>query len=227
MGEQGAAGTVFGPFEQMWSRILDYLPSLTAGFLVLLLGVAVGWLVKRLAVRVVLILRLDRTLRSFRWAKGLAQADVRYALANALGSFAAAIVVLVFLENAFVVWRLEVLSKLIGELVFYLPRLIVGAITLLVGSLIAAVVSNRVRTGLALEGIGRAGLVGRVTLWALMTIVGAFTLEEMGVAPRILNAAFTIGLGSIGLILALAIGLGSREAVAQFWRSVLDKPEKE
>jgi len=44
---------------------------------------------------------------------------------------------------------------------------------------------------------------------------------------RALRAALAIGLGSLGLLLALAVGLGSRYAVAQLWRSMLERPSEE
>jgi len=217
------AKTVFGPFREMWSHILAYLPNLAAGLLIILLGLVVCWLVKKAIVRVLLLMRLDRSLRGFAWAGGLAQADVRHALANTIGNIAAALVFLIFLDNAVVVWRLVVLGQLIGGLVFYLPKLIVAAIVLLAGATIAGMVSGRIRTDLTIEGFARAGLAARLAYWALMVVVVAFTLEELGIAPHLLRTAFAIGLGSLGIAAALAVGLGSRDAIAQIWRSLLDR----
>lgn len=214
---------VFGPFREMWTRILNYLPNLAAGLLIILLGLVVCWIVKRTVVRILLLMRLDRTLGGFSWAAGLAQADVRHAFANTLGNGFAAIVFLIFFANAVVVWRLEILGQLIGGLVFYLPKLIVGIIVLLTGAALAGAASSRIRAGLNDEGFSRASLVGRVVHWALMVIVAAFTLEELGIAPHLLRTAFSIGLGCLGIAAALAIGLGSREAVAHVWRSFLDR----
>lgn len=218
---------VFGPFREMWTRILNYLPDLAAGLLILLLGLIVCWLGKRGVVRILLLMRLDRRLGGFSWAGGFAQADVRHAFANTVGNVLAALVFLVFFANAVVVWQLEVLGQLIGGLVFYLPKLIVGIIVLLLGAALAGTVSGRIRAGLSDEGFTRAGLVGRLVRWALMVVVVAFTLEELGIAPHLLRTAFSIGLGSLGIAAALAVGLGSRDAVAQMWRSILDHQSRE
>jgi len=225
MNEPIAGEATLGPFREMWERVIDYLPTFAAGLLILLLGLAVSWLVKIVVKRILLLMRLDRPLHNVRWARGLAQADVRHALANALGNVAAVIVFLIFLDNALLVWRLEVLGQLIGGLVFYVPRLIVGLLVLVIGSLVAGAVAGRVRAGLAAEGFSRASLVARLTRWALMIVVSAFTLEELGIAPLTVATAVKIGLGSVGLILVLALGLGSREAVARMWRTLLEKPD--
>ena len=221
--DSGAAGTVFGPFEEMWSGILRYLPKLAAGLLIILLGLIVCWVVKKAVVRIVLLLRLDRSLRGVAWARGLEHADVRHSLAAVLGNVAAFLLFLVFLDNAVIVWQLDVLGRLIGEMVFYLPRVIAGGIVLLAGSVIATMVARRVRIALTLEGVARAGLAARLCQWGVMIVVVAFTLEELGIAPQLLRTAFSIGLGSLGLTASLAIGLGSRDAVTHLWRAFLDR----
>ena len=218
---------VLEPFREMWTRILNYLPDLAAGLLILLLGLVVCWLVKRAVVRLLLLMRLDRRLGDFSWAAGFARGDVRHAFASAAGNILAVAVFLVFFANAVVVWRLEIFAQLIGGLVFYLPRLIVGVIVLLTGTALSGAVASRVRAGLSDEGFARAGLAARMVQWALTGVVVAFTLEQVGVAPHLLRIAFSIGLASVGVAIALAIGLGSREAVAQIWRSVLERQTRE
>lgn len=221
--DSGTAQSIFGPFEEMWAGVIGYLPRFAAGLLILALGLAVCWIAKRAVVRIVLLLRLDRSLRGIAWARGLNRADVRHSLAGALGNAAAFLLFLVFLDNAVIVWHLEVLGRLIGGMVFFLPRLIVGSLVLLLGSVAATLITGRVRATLITEGVARAGLAARIVHWGLMTVVVAFTLEELGIAPQLLRTAFSIGLGSLGLMTALAIGLGSRDAVAHVWRSLLER----
>jgi hypothetical protein len=223
MNEQQTVGAVFGPFHEMWVKIVAYLPSLAAGLLILMLGLVVCWLARGITMRLVLLMRLDRAFHDFRWARGLELADARHALARMTGNVVAGLLFFVFLQNAFVVLGLDVLGQLIGRLVFYLPHLVVGALVMLVGTLAVSIVSNRVREGLAVEGFERAGLVGRLTRWALMVVVTAFALEELGIAPHTVQAAVKIGLGTLGVVAALAVGLGSKDAVAAMWASILDK----
>ncbi len=223
MQQDTAVESVFGPFQQMWSRILDYLPSFAAGVLILLLGGVLCWLIKRVVVRVLILMRIDRPLRGFRWARSLSQADVRHALANTAGNFVAGVVFLIFVENALVVWKLDVLGQLMGRLVFYLPKLIIGFVVFLIGSVLAAAVATRVRSGLALEGVERAGLFSRIVHWGLIVVVATIALEELGIAPETVKTAFRFGLGSLGLIAVLAIGLGSRTAVERAWAGLLDR----
>ena len=73
----------------------------------------------------------------------------------------------------------------------------------------------------------RVGLAGRLCHWALMLVVTFFILEELGIVPHTDRAAFKIGLGSLDLPAALALGLGNREAADRFWLSIQEKPPQE
>jgi hypothetical protein len=46
---------------------------------------------------------------------------------------------------------------------------------------------------------------------AILVLVTAMALSQMGIAQEIVNDAFTILLAAIGIAIALAFGLGSRE----------------
>jgi len=220
--DPNVGGEMLGPFQEMWGKVIGYIPSFVAGLLILGLGLVICWLVKKAATRLVLLMRLDRVLAGVHWARAISRADVRHAVAGTAGTLLAAVVFLVFVENAVLVWRLEVLATLIGALVSYLPQLLIGTIMLLVGSITASGVSGRLRSALATEGIVRAALAARVVHWSIMVIVVAVVLEELEIAPRTVQTALRIGMGSLGLALVLAVGLGSREAVARVWRSILD-----
>ena len=49
-----------GPLTEFIRRFTEFLPDLAAGLFVLAIGIVIGWLVKRLVVRILIWLRLDR-----------------------------------------------------------------------------------------------------------------------------------------------------------------------
>ena len=50
---------------------------------------------------------------------------------------------------------------------------------------------------------------------AVLVFVGAMALQQMGIADEIVNLAFGILLGAIGVAAALAFGLGSRDVAGR------------
>jgi len=212
-----------GPLAELIERFSDYLPTFAAGALVLAAGVLVGWLVKRTAVRILIMLRLDRLGGRFAWRAAFGKGDVRAALYNLLGNVIMLLVVLVFLDNALQIWGLVVLSRLISQAVVYLPNIALVALIVTVGLLLSNVVANRVEDALHEEGAPHPRLLARLLKAALQAVVGALALWQLNFARQIVLAAFLIAFGAIGIAFAVGVGLGSARAIQESWELLLKK----
>lgn len=212
-----------GPLAEFVRRVSDYLPTLAGGLLVLGLGVAAGWVAKRLVVRILIWLRLDRLGGRVGWRAAMGKGDVRAALYNLVGNVVFVIIVLVFLDNALQIWGLTVLSRTIDSAVFYLPNLALVALLAGVGILVADLLSRRLEAALEEEELEHARLVAKLFKGVLLAIVGALALWQLDFAREIVLAAFLIAFGAVGVAFAVALGLGSARAVQHGWESLFEK----
>ena len=71
-------------------------------------------------------------------------------------------------------------------------------------------------------GTGQAKLLAQATRISILIFVGAMALQQMGVAPDIVNLAFGLLMGAIAVAIALAFGLGGREVAADQLREWLN-----
>jgi Mechanosensitive ion channel, conserved TM helix len=197
--------------------IVAYLPTLLAGLMVVIIGVLIAWATARLVVRLLVFMRLDRLLGRLQWAGALRSGDTRHSLYEFVGAIVAVFVFTIFLANALVIWKLTVLSDLLGRFVQFVPQLFAAALTLVIGWALSIAVSRNVQRGLYLEGFSKAPLIGRLTRWLLLTLSFAVALIEADVATRLVTGVVLIGLGSVGLAFALAFGIGSRQSVESLW----------
>ena len=212
-----------GTFPGLVQRLVDYLPTLAVGLLLLVLGIALGWIIKRAVVRVLVWLRLDRLGGRVGWRAAFGKGDVRAALYNLFGWIAMLLVVLVFLDNALQILGLTVLSRLVDNLVFYLPNLGLVALIVGIGTLISNVVAHRVEDLLEEEEFSHARLIGKLLKGVLLSVVGAIALWQLDIARQIVLSAFLIAFGAIGVAFALAVGLGSARAIHRGWEALFDK----
>jgi hypothetical protein len=60
-------------------------------------------------------------------------------------------------------------------------------------------------------GTNQTNFLGRLAQFAVIVFASAIALREVGVADDIINLAFGIVLGAIGVAVALAFGLGSQQ----------------
>lgn len=93
-------------------------------------------------------------------------------------------------------------------------------------------VSARVLSGVVVFGIGlylanlafslihssgsrQANILAQAARIAIIALVGAMALQQMGVATSIVNLAFGLLFGAIAVAIALAFGLGGRDVAAE------------
>ena len=214
------------PLAELMRRFSEFLPALAAGALVLLAGVALGWLLKRAVVRLLVWLRLDRLASRVGWRAAFGKGDVRAALYGLVGNVGMAVVVLLFLDEALKRWGLTALARAIDTFVFYLPNLGLVALIVGVGVALTNALCARVAEGLEEEGVAQAGLFAKGLKSALLALVVALGLWQLELARQIVLAAFLIAFGAVGVAFALAVGIGSARAIERGWDVVLQKKGK-
>jgi hypothetical protein len=216
-----------GALAEFVRRVTDYLPTLAGGLLVVALGVVAGWVAKRLIVRILTWLRLDRLAGRVGWRAAMGKGDVRAALYELVGNITFIVVVLIFLDNALQILGLLVLSRMLDSVVFYLPNLGIVALIAVAGLVVANVLSQRLEDALDEEEIDHARLIAKLLKGVLYAIVGALVVWQLGFARQIVLMAFVITFGAVGVAFAVALGVGSAGAVRGGWEALFAKKKKE
>lgn len=75
--------------------------------------------------------------------------------------------------------------------------------------------ANLTRNVILAAGGSNAALMAMLARTAIIILVAAMALQQVGVAGQIINIAFGVLLGAIGVAAALAFGLGSRETAGR------------
>ena len=193
----------------------------------LALGIAVGWIVKRAAIRILIWVRLDRLGGRYGWQAAFGKGDVRAALYEILGTTAGALVVLLFLGEALQLWGLADLANTLHSFILYVPNLALVALIVGIGWWLATTAARRVEVALDDEGVTRAPLLAKTLKSALLAVVAALALWQLNLARDIVLAAFLIAFGAMGIAFAMAVGLGSAKAVQRGLESLFEKREDE
>ncbi|ABS27164.1 conserved hypothetical protein [Anaeromyxobacter sp. Fw109-5] len=101
------------------------------------------------------------------------------------------------------------------SLLVFLPKLVLGAIILLVGIGIARFLERSALINAVNQQIRQARLIALAVKWLVLVLAAAMALEHVGVGGLLPTIAFTIVVGGIVLAVALAVGLGARDAVSR------------
>jgi Mechanosensitive ion channel, conserved TM helix len=214
------------PLASLVLRFYGYLPTLAAGAFVLLLGLLLGWLAKRVVVRMLIWLRLDRLAGRVGWRSAFGKGDVRAALYDLFGNLTLVALVLVFLDNALTIWGLEVLSRLLDRTVFYVPRLMLAGLIAVIGVAIGNSLAQSAEEALEEEEFAHARLMAKGLKAVFLAVVAALALWELDFAREIVLSGFVIAFGAMGVAFALAVGIGSARAIQRGWEGAFKEREK-
>ncbi len=195
-------------------KFIAYLPNLVAGIVLIAIGWLLGWLVKRIVVQVLLVLRFDRLLRRFRWGSGLGKADVRYAIAEFFGNGVFLIVFMILLNASLEALQLTVISDVLTEGVLFVPKLLVAMFILGLGWFLAGWIAGTIQRALTKEDIPRATLIARFTKVVIMIFFSAMALTELDIAREIVVIGFSVTIVTLGVLAVVMTSIGGRRFVA-------------
>ncbi|MBI4756951.1 MAG: mechanosensitive ion channel [Betaproteobacteria bacterium] len=101
--------------------------------------------------------------------------------------------------------------------------ILLGSVILLVGFWLANLAYNTI----VKAGGEQAGMGARIARVAILGLVMAMGLRAMGIADDIVNLAFGLTLGAVAVAVALAFGLGGREAAGKQMEHWLSKMRRD
>jgi len=210
-------------FIGLADNIIAYLPSLLAGIILVLIGWIAGWLIKRVLVQVSILLRIDRFLRRSRWEADFAKADVRHGLYNFIGNIGYTLVFLLFLDNAFLAWKLTILSDLLSKGILFLPKILIAVSIFGLGSLLAFLAQKSVLKSLFKEEVPRASLIARFIKGIVLLFFSAIALVELDVAREIVIIGFATIFITLGAISIVLTAVGGKSFIEKIGNSFNEK----
>lgn len=211
------------PFLDFGKQIINYLPNLLAGLILLFVGWIVGWIIKRIVVQLLVVLRFEKLFIRLQWRRALSKADVRYAFFNFIGNVVFFVVFLIFLNSALDAMKLTILSNLIQQGVLFIPRLIIALSIFLLGWIVSSRVSNSVYVALLKEKAPHYSIISRLIKFVAVFFFSSMALVELNIAPQIVIIGFTTIMITIGFIIVAITVLHGKSSVNNFFDTMEKK----
>ena len=207
---------IVSSFAAALALVFAFIPKLL-GFLVILL---VGWLVATaISKAVTFLLRkvgFDRIATRIGLTRLEESMGLKMDAAALLGRIVYWFVFLIFLVPAVDALGLTAVSTLLGQVVAYIPNVFVAIIVLFLGTLAATFVADLVRGATASAHVGNPSIFANIARYAIMGFVALIALEQLQIAPALLNILFTAIVGGAALAFGLAFGLGGQQTAHKY-----------
>lgn len=134
-----------------------------------------------------------------------------------VGIIALVAIVLFGAVTATEILNFEGLTQIVRAILRIGVRILSGLVVFAVGLYLANLAFRLVNS----MGTGQAKILAQAARVSIIIFVGAMALQQMGVAPDIVNLAFGLLLGAIAVAIAIAFGLGGRDVAADQLREWL------
>jgi small-conductance mechanosensitive channel len=186
-----------------------YLPRIGGALVLLLVGLLVASIIRRVLTKVLRAARLDELGERWGVHDVLEKLGLGRSLAGLVARAVRIAIVFLVVFAALSLLGLEFLSASLNGVILYLPRLFV-ALALLVAGIVVGQIVRRQVDRLA----GQMDIPGPVGMLAETVVLGVFAitaLAQLGIPTQVLLLLAAILLGAMALTLALAFGIGGRE----------------
>jgi small-conductance mechanosensitive channel len=215
--------SIVTPFENLWNRIVDFLPNFLAAFALLVIGVAIALGSRFLVIKLLNSIGWEKLSKKNPALRILEVGDIRYPFFEFIGAIVFWLVILVFTGTAAHSLGLTSVELLIDRFVSFLPNLFLAFVMLGLGAWLGRLAGRIARAFAHAAGIPEANLLGKGIQYLVIIVALGTALEQLNVATRFLFGAFLIVLGALGL----AFGLGGQEKAREIIRRISGVEGKE
>jgi small-conductance mechanosensitive channel len=204
----------------VWQGVVMYLPNIILAFILVILGFLIGGLLGRAVSEVVRAAHVDAFLEKIGAMQTLRKVSASYNSARVIGGLVKWFFIIVFFVWAVNVLGLAQVSFFLSQILAFIPAVIIAAIILVVGSVVAEWASKVVRgTGRAAD-VTASNFAASVVKWAIWIFAIMMALSQVGIAPALINTIFIGLIAMLALAGGLAFGLGGRDHASRLLDSV-------
>jgi hypothetical protein len=211
-------GDVFNQsLQNLWWNFVQFTPKFIIAVVFFVIGWVVGSVVAKAFEQVFSALKIDSLLKSVGVENFLRKAGMSLDSGYFVGQVVKWFVIIVFLLPSLdLVGLNSIRDFLAGDVLGFLPRVIVAALILIIATIVAEGLSKTVTASVKTMNLSSANMLGAVAKYAVWVFAFIIALGQLGVADYYMSVLFTGIIAMLSLGGALAFGLGGRDAAARF-----------
>lgn len=193
--------------DQAWDSFWSWLPQVAAALAILLVAWIVAKVLASIVRRVLVKVGLDRIVES-RGPDFIKRTTS--SLSGVIGSVVFWVILLAGVGIAADALGIDAIERAVDAVWGYIPNVIAAVTILIVAGFVAPWIAKLVSAALPGKPIGR--ILSTVALVLILAIAMFMALDQLHIARNIVTITYASIMGAIALGMALAFGLGGRDA---------------
>jgi hypothetical protein len=207
---------IIEPLQEVFQKLVAFLPSLLTGILVFAAGLLLAWLLKLLVFRIVHLFKIDAAFDRSGVTDALRKMAVKDSPAKLIGRTFFWLITFIFFILALKVMKVPSIDQLLEKLLLYLPNIFVSLIILAIGWLLGNFLGRAVLIASVNAGVKISSQISKGVKAVILFFALVMAFEQLGIGRNTMVAAFAIAFGGAVLALALAFGLGGKDLARTF-----------
>ncbi len=214
------------PARTVLAQIGQFLVNILLVIVILIIGWVISKIIRSIVLKALRLIKVDDLSDRIELDALLEKGGITYSLSELLSGICYWLAMLVTFLVAINTVCLTVAADLLNKILLYIPNVIAAIFILILGMFAATLLKNLVQTAANNAGLSQSKLLSKTVEVIIAAFVVFVALEQLGIGIRITELTLSIVLGSVGLGLALAFGLGCKDIAGKYIDDVIDKLKK-
>lgn len=200
----------------LWYGFMNFVPNLLGALIIFILGWIVGSIVGKAIGQLLAAVKLNKLFESAGAEDFMSRAGLKLNASGFIGSIVKWFIVVVFLMASLQIIGLTQVNAFLSEAVlFYLPKVIIAALVLIIATIIADAMKKLVHASAKAANISSANTLGSIARYAILIFAVTIALSELGIATYFMQVLFMGLVVMLAIAGGLAFGLGGKEAASR------------
>ncbi len=214
------------PARTVLAQISQFVVSALLVIIILIIGWLISKAIKTIVTKALKLIKINEISSRIELDKLLSKGGITYSLADLIGVICYWLALLVTFMVAVNAIGLTIAADLLNQVVLYIPNVIAALFILVLGMFVSTILKTVVQTAANNAGLGQSKLLAQIVETIVIVFAFFVALEQLKIGIAITQTTISIILGTIGLGLALAFGLGCKEIAGKYVAELVEKLKK-
>jgi hypothetical protein len=215
------------PLKKFVTKIAGFLPNLFIGAIIIIIGLLLAAIFRAVIQRLTSLLKMDRVSEKVGLSQMLQKSGIKEPFSWLVGNAVYWLVLISFVIMGLDALKIPAVENLLREFWFYVPNVIAAAVILIAGYVLGNFLGRAVLIASVNAGIAFSGLIGKFVKFTVFIMAATMALELLGLGEDTVLIAFAVVFGGVVLALAIAFGLGGRDAAKGYIDKMLGEKSEE
>ena len=208
---------------QVASDFARAIPNLVGAILVLLVGWLIGKMVYKAIATILEKIGVDQTADKINQIDFVKKAGITLTPSKIIPGLIYYIILLVFAMVSTEVLKMPVVSKMVADIIAFIPNLIAAFILFIIGIVLADFMKNLTQTACNSLGIPSGKVIANFVFYLVFLTMAITALEQASIQTSLISTNLTILVAGLVGAFSIGYGLASKDTMANYLASFYTK----